>query len=167
MEGAHIISSLGGLIDSKTASAAHKVRVHAQGLDELQGGSGIKASSGVVPALEGASTESYFGDGDTLAFSARNTANEVVADLGVDGVRETKYGHDDIPHVLRILLAGHIEGTDSGGTRLSGEFEGISDGELGEMNCAMLAFPSVFAPGVKLYRQSPLGIQLHPGTGCA
>ena len=47
---------------------------------------------------------SRFGNTDTLALSTTDAAHEIVTNIGVDGMRKAKHRHDDISHVLGVLI---------------------------------------------------------------
>ena len=58
----------------------------------------------VLSQLEG---RLRFGNADTLPLSSRNSSNEVVSNFGVQCVAKAEYSHNDISHVLGILLSGN------------------------------------------------------------
>jgi hypothetical protein len=91
-----------------------------------------------------------FGNADTLPLSSRNSSNEVVSNFGVQRVTKAKYSHNDISHVVGILLSGNTWYSVSGSYKRvsesylaedvnhtsgpSSELKGLSNCQLWEMN---------------------------------
>ena len=84
--------------------------------------------------MERAAAESGLGDTDTLPFTTGDTTNEIVTDLGVDSVRKTKHSHDDITHVLCVLIASDARQTVARGASESSKLQSMSYRKLREMH---------------------------------
>lgn len=84
---AYIIDSLTGLVDGDNGSGSRVLSRQAERFDKLQRSRAVQATSTVIPALEWTSGQGSFCDTDTLSLTSRDTADELVADLGVVGVR--------------------------------------------------------------------------------
>jgi hypothetical protein len=84
--------------------------------------------------LEWTPTQSYLGNTHTLSLATTDSSYEVIPNLGVDGMRDAKHGHDDVPHVLRMLFPGDAREPVTRGPCLSSKPERLAHRELGEVD---------------------------------
>lgn len=129
-----IVGSLWGLVDGDARSAAEELGLQPEGLAELDSVCRIKTSGRVIPALQRRSGERCLRDGHPLPLSTGNTADVLVPDTSVDGVRNTKHGHDDISDVVGEQVLGYAAWQLAGRTRSRCEGQGVADGQHGEVN---------------------------------
>ena len=129
-----VVDGLAGLVDGDDGSGSRVLRRQAERLYEFQGRSAVETTGAVVPALQRAASEGGLRNADALALAARNTADVLVADLGVDGVRQRQHCHDGIAHVHGILVPADAGEAVRGGTGARGEVEGVAGGHLGEVS---------------------------------
>ena len=129
-----VVGSLRRLVDGNTGSGAVDLGFHAEGFTELDGVCGVETSGGVIPGLQWRSAEGSFSDSDTLSLSSRYTTEEVVTNTGVDSVRNSVQGHDDIALVLSKLLYTDATRDVPWATCLSSKVKSLSNGHHGEMN---------------------------------
>jgi len=64
---------------------------------------------------------------------SRHSTNDVVADLGVEGVAQTEEGDEDVASLGDGLLAGADTSAGGRSTSSSGESQGLADGQVREM----------------------------------
>lgn len=92
------------LVQRHGGRGAKDFGIHAERLAELDSVGGIETSGRVVPALQRCTGQSSLDDGHTLALTTRDTADELVADLGVHGMGHAIGGHGYVADGLGILL---------------------------------------------------------------
>ena len=99
----------------------------------LDGGRGVETSRRVVVASDLGARREQLRDGDTLALTARDSTDDVVADFGVVRVLEAEESEQDVALVVDRLLTR----TDTSGSRRSpgrrGERQRLSNGKMGEV----------------------------------
>lgn len=74
-----------------------------------------------------------FSDGDPLAFSSRDSSDDVVSDLRVEGVAKTKEVDEYVPRLGDGLLTSSDSSTGGLDSRRGSKGEGLSDGQVGEV----------------------------------
>jgi len=124
---------LWSLVNGNTGSRSNEISRRSQCLTELNRIGTVQTTGTVIPALKRCTTESSFGDRNTLSLSSRDTSQEIVSDAGVDCVADTKDSHDHIAQISSELWASNASWNVSGGSGLSSKFKGLSDCQHGEM----------------------------------
>lgn len=87
----------------------------------------------VIPSSQRRSGEHHFSNADALSFSARNTADEVIAYFRVVRVGEAADGHDDFCCLRSKLLSRYVVHAIRRCSRGGGKLKRLPDGQLGEM----------------------------------
>jgi len=88
----------------------------------------------LVPAIDQPTTGERLCNGDPFLLTTGQTAEGLVADLGVPAVFQTEDGHQGIRDVVYVVLPGHIGDTSVRGTGLCSESERFLHCECGEMD---------------------------------
>lgn len=71
------------------------------GLDEIKSGTGIETTSRVIEAQNVGPGRHHFGNTDTFSFASRDSTNELIAHVGVGGVRDVEHLEK---HVLDLVV---------------------------------------------------------------
>lgn len=130
----YIVGCLTGLVEGNNSAGARQFCGQTKRLDKAQGSFAVQTSRAVVPTLNGALVESSLGDADSLPLTSANTSDKVVANLCIDGVTDSKYGHDSIAKVFSVDSARCVGDTVLWRTCKGCKEEGFSDGEMREVD---------------------------------
>lgn len=129
-----VVSGLRRLVDGNAGSAVEQLGLHSQSLAKLNSVGGIETTGGVIPALQGSTRQGSLGDGNSLALTTRNSSDVLVTHSSVDGVRNTKHGHDDVSQMGGKGIPAEALGKVSGLSGSSGKSEGITNTQLREVD---------------------------------
>lgn len=148
------IEILAGLIDRDDGCIPVNVSRNAEGSSEFQSRRGIKTTRGakytykptmtrlglfirsLVPGVDAATHGHCFRDRDTLLLSTTDTTDGVVSNIRIERVPQTQNGGGQGSHEVCVLSTG-LGDSGLGCTCCSGEGEGLSDGEGGEMDIVL------------------------------
>ena len=137
MQNTRVIRALRTLVDGDQSCRPRSLRGQPHMLDELQSICAVETASTVIPALHRTPAQHTLSNTDTFTLSATDPANEVVSNLRVHRVRQTEDGHDDIAHVLSVLLAGDARHAIPGSASECSEPESVPDSKLGKMDVGL------------------------------
>ena len=90
----HVVNSLTSLVKSDKRSAVRNISHDSQRSGVVKSSRCIETSGRVIPGNDSGFGSQCFGDGNTLPFTSRDTADVLVTNHGVLGVRDTEHLHE-------------------------------------------------------------------------
>ena len=129
------VDALTGLVEGDEGGLAEDVGHDPQRLDEIQGGTGVQASSGIVPGLNAGTCGHHLCDRHSLSFTAADTANERIADECLLGMGDIEHAEKEISDIIDECLALDARKTPiwAGGFSGQSEIERLADGQRGDV----------------------------------
>ena len=118
-----VVDTLTGLVEGDESGLAEDVCHDSQGLDEIECGTGIQSTGGIIPGLNPSAGSHHLSDRNPLTFTATDTTNEGIADERLFGVRDVEHAEEEIFDFIDKPLASDTGKATLRAGRLSGKCE--------------------------------------------
>ena len=91
LAGGWVIDTFSGLVEGDEGGLAKNISHESHGLDEIQGGTGVHSTSGVIPGLNTSACGHRFGNGNSFMFTATDAADKRIANESWCGRGNVEY----------------------------------------------------------------------------
>ena len=116
-----VVDTFSGLIEGDEGGLTKDISHDPQALDEIQGGTSIQATSGVIPGLNSSTCGHHIDDGHSLTFTTTDTVNEHITKEHLCRPGNVEHAEKEVANFIDVRLSLNAWETPFGTRNLSSQ----------------------------------------------